>query len=184
VAPVGSDSSISNTNGTGGPVDVERLVDLWPRVRQDVKAINRRIEALLSSVDPASVDGERVTLAAAYEFHRDKLNTDEVRVVVEEAIGRLLGQPIRVWCLLRGEAGLAASSITPATPADGSEPVQTLTPPGPPPTPPATAPDEDAPSLIGESTASDEEVDAEERRIRAAKNIFDAEEIEQPGIAS
>ena len=184
VAPVGSDSSISNTNGTGGPVDVERLVDLWPRVRQDVKAINRRIEALLSSVDPASVDGGRVTLAAAYEFHRDKLNTDEVRVVVEEAIGRLLGQPIRVWCVLRGEAGLVTSSITPATPADGSEPVQTLTPPGPPPTPPATAPDEDAPSLIGESTASDEEVDAEERRIRAAKNIFDAEEIEQPGIAS
>ncbi len=184
LAPAGSDPATSSTNGTGGPFDVERLVDLWPRVRQDVKAINRRIEALLSSVDPASVDGERVTLAAAYEFHRDKLNTDEVRVVVEEAIGRLLGHRIRVWCLLRGEAGLPAPSITPAMPAAGFGSAQALAPPGPPPSRPVMAADDDASSPPGVASGPDDEVDAEERRIQAAKNIFDAEEIEQPGIAS
>lgn len=84
-----------------GALTVEQLADLWPRIRQDAKARNRRIEALLASVDPVRVTGDVVTLVAAYPFHRDKLNSDEVRGVVESVITRLAGRPITVQCVLR-----------------------------------------------------------------------------------
>lgn len=168
LAPTGGPS-----NGAGAGLDLERLADLWPRVRQDVKAVNRRIEALLSSIDPASVNGEHITLVAAYEFHRDKLNTDDVRLVVEDAIGRLAGQPVRVRCLLRAELGAVQ---TPPLPPE-SAPTADLTGPSPAPAPPSPSPASlavnDAPA---EYAPTDD--DADERRLQAAKNIFDAEEID------
>src|SRR4029079_8454900 len=72
-----------------GDVDVDRIAELWPRVRADVKALNRRIEALLSEVDPVAVSGNAVTLAVPYPFHRDKLNSDDVRETVSGVISRL-----------------------------------------------------------------------------------------------
>nr|MBA3643663.1 DNA polymerase III subunit gamma/tau [Chloroflexia bacterium] len=91
---------------------LEQLVELWPRVRQDVKTINRRVEALLSSVDPGLIAGNQVTLVAAYEFHRDKLNTDDARAVVEEVMTRLVGDRVVIQCVLRGD--LAPAKVTPA----------------------------------------------------------------------
>ncbi|MDP9364335.1 MAG: DNA polymerase III subunit gamma/tau [Chloroflexota bacterium] len=160
------------SSGANGGVDVERLVDLWPRVRQDVKAVNRRIEALLSSIDPVAVTGEHITLAAAYEFHRDKLNSDEVRAVVEETIARLVGAPVRVRCLLRSEMGPPS-----APPSTAESPAPAPSAPSAPPDVPAQAPraveDDGGPAYSAGPT-----LEADEQRLQAAKNIFDAEEIE------
>ena len=102
--------------------DVERLADLWPQVRADVKALNRRIEALLSEVDPVAVSGNQVTLAVPYPFHRDKLNTDEVRETVAGVLSRLLGREVSLVCILRGEvpALVGSSSSGPVAVADAS----------------------------------------------------------------
>ncbi len=151
-------------SGAGDGLDVERLVDLWPRIRQDVKAVNRRIEALLSSIDPAVVNGSQITLVAAYPFHRDKLNTDDVRTLVEETISRLTGSRVTVTCVMRGETpSPVAYDVPPATPDSVADPEIA-----------AAAPSTDAtPPADGSLT----DPDADEQRVRAAKNIFDADEI-------
>jgi DNA polymerase III subunit gamma/tau len=143
---------------------VDQLADLWPRVRQDVKAINRRIEALLSSVDPAFVVGSQVTLATPYPFHRDKLNADEVRVVVEQAISRLLGIAVAVTTILRDDVErLRPSSANGA--ADAAPALSSV--------PPTTPPEP------GPATASDPNPDGiDTQRLQAAKNIFDADEFD------
>ncbi len=151
----------------GGAATVDQLADLWPRVRQDVKAINRRIEALLSSVDPAFVAGSQITLATPYPFHRDKLNADDVRAVVEQTISRILGSTVVVTTILRDEVdrlrpaspnGTARSADEPAEPAGPSRLTETPT---------GAAPE---PAL--DQRANDAQ------RIQAVKNIFDAEEID------
>jgi len=163
-------------NGAAPVIGVDQLADLWPRVRQDVKAVNRRIEALLSSVDPVAVHGAEITLASAYEFHRDKLNTDEVRAVVEGVLARHVGRSVHVSCVLRGEVVAApvpagAPSAPPTEPAAGTG--EETAPPGVP------------NGLVTASPADGEGPDyraLDEQRLRAAINIFDAEEIdpEQP----
>jgi DNA polymerase-3 subunit gamma/tau len=144
-------------------VGVDYIADLWPSVRADVKAINRRIEALLSEVDPVAISGSQITLAVPYAFHRDKLNTDDVRETVSSVLSRLLGRTMTFSCVLRGEIQAQGLASTPApnypmaeSHRSGAarelerEPA------------PATAPD----------------VDPLESTVRAALNIFDAEEIE------
>jgi DNA polymerase-3 subunit gamma/tau len=136
-----------------GNIDVEQIANLWPTVRADVKAINRRIEALLSEVDPVAIAGNQITLAVPYAFHRDKLNSDEVRETIASVLSRLLDRQISLVCMLRGELNGNAGSPEPS-----EAPAQ------------ATESDRGSPEP--------EEDDARiQTRIRAAKNIFDAEEV-------
>jgi DNA polymerase-3 subunit gamma/tau len=163
-----------------GALTVEQLADLWPRIRQDVKALNRRIEALLASVDPVRVTGDVVTLVAAYPFHRDKLNTDEVRGVVESVISRLAGHPMTVQCLLREE--LPAAAPTPlraasAPPTNGASPDDTAVPATHEPAVESAADLADA-VQPGDDATFDEEGFAQ--RVKAAQNLFDAELVEPP----
>jgi DNA polymerase-3 subunit gamma/tau len=135
--------------------DIEQIAELWPNVRADVKALNRRIEALLSEVDPVAISGNLITLAVPYPFHRDKLNTDDVRETVGGVLSRLLGRDISLQCILRSE--MVAPPIQSASIED--------------PDPPRAQPDD--------GSADDEEERARVR-VRAAMNIFDAEEIRDP----
>lgn len=125
--------------------DVGHLAELWPAIRADVKAVNRRIEALLASVDPVAVDGDSITIATPYDFHRKRLNDPEVRRTVDDVMSRQLGRSVTVTCVLRDEF-FAPAQQGPAE-AVPAEP----------------------------NTDGDDDID--EQRIRAAKNILDAEEL-------
>jgi hypothetical protein len=135
-----------------GPYGIEQIAELWPNVRADVKALNRRIEALLSEVDPVAISGNQITLAVPYPFHRDKLNSDDVRETVGGVLSRLLGKNVSLVCILRSEMAATAVQSTPTKAEDPS----------------ASQPNDEA---------SDDEEERARVRIRAAKNIFDAEEI-------
>ncbi len=183
----------------------EAIVELWPKIRADVKAVNRRIEALLQQVDPVSISSDKLVLMSAYEFHRNRVNSDEARIIIEDVVARLLKRHVNVSCVTREEAqsmiraraasSTAGSAGSAAGSATGSEP-----------TSPATSPVNDdetpepnasKPSSVdsgsnavasardtAESPSTGHEQDlmdpmSDERvlqRLTAVKNIFDAEE--------
>src|SRR5215204_6000443 len=142
-----------------GSFDIEHIAELWPNVRADVKALNRRIEALLSEVDPVAITGNQITLAVPYPFHRDKLNSDDVRETLGGVLSRLLGRQISLVCILRGEM------IAPTVERGVVE-------------------KQDASLPRAESELDAEEEERARVRLRAAMNIFDAEVIEDVGVAS
>ncbi|MGH2561289.1 MAG: DNA polymerase III subunit gamma/tau [Thermomicrobiales bacterium] len=150
----------------GGQLSVETLADLWTQIRRDVKAVNRQIEAVLQCADPFAVQGDLITLASPYPFHRNRLNTDEFRVVVEDVISRIVRNRVRITCILREESPTTsavpgAALGTPADPADD---------------PPSPA----GPGIVqtvASDTGAEPDDDLDEQRIKAAKNIFDAEVI-------
>ena len=142
---------------------IDQVADLWSQVRFEVKARNRRVEALLSSVDPAVVSGDRIILAAAYPFHRDKLNSEDAKAIVEEVMSRVLQRPVTIETVLRGEE----PSITKKS--NGAARTAATTPGAPP-----VGAVEHA-SNAASASAIDSEL---QRRVTAAKNIFDAEEID------
>jgi len=142
-----------------GAFGIEHIAELWPNVRADVKALNRRVEALLSEVDPVAISGNQITLAVPYPFHRDKLNSDDVRETVGGVLSRLLGKNVSLVCILRSEMAAMAAS---------SNPIKRENP---------------SPSPPDEGLSVDEEERAE-IRLRAAMNIFDAEEIREPEPAA
>jgi DNA polymerase-3 subunit gamma/tau len=152
--PVAEAEAVAGSD-QGGSFDIEQVAELWPSVRADVKALNRRIEALLSEVDPVAISGNQITLAVPYPFHRDKLNSDDVRETVGGVLSRLLGKDMSLVCILRSEMA--------AAPAVGKQ-----------------ALDQQPPTTQTDDGLSFDEEERAQARIRAAKNIFDAEEIIEP----
>ncbi len=135
--------------------DLERLVAGWAQIKRDIKLGNSRIAALLGSVDPVAVNGAEIILVAPYEFHRNKLNDDAARRLVEGEISQHMGGNYRITCL-------APEEYVPA-PANGQ---------------PDTEPDQPAPERDSSVEPNESGPDPDdERRIRATKSIFEAEEI-------
>jgi hypothetical protein len=86
-------------------------------------------------IDPVQVSADEITLAAAYDFHRNKVNEDERRSIVEAVIGRRIGRTIRVHCILRSER--VATPVAQTAPEVRAVPAVDLEPasPGAPPDP-------------------------------------------------
>ena len=175
---VPSRSAAPNSSATGG-LSLATIVDLWSKIRADVKAVNRRIEALLQQVDPAAVNGSQIVLVSPYEFHRNRVNTDEVRQVVEGVIGRLVNANVQVICVPREDvprmAGAPAAEAPPVEPADDRPAMAVET------SPDATGPEPEsqAPTVdVADAEGTPEDTRKDDlARLTAAKNIFDAEEI-------
>jgi DNA polymerase-3 subunit gamma/tau len=144
---------------SGAAASIETLVGLWPKIRADVKSLDRRTEALLMEIDPVDVTAEEVVLAAAYEFHRDKVNEDERRAIIETVIGRLLERPIRVSCVLRAE-------FVPS----GAKPKREA--------PPVVAPVAEMEATPDAQAGTDEER-ADEKMLGAVVRMFDGEIVEE-----
>lgn len=158
---------------SGSGDELEHLLNSWSQVKADVKAVNRRIEALLQQADPAAVVTSQVTIVSPYEFHRNKLNSDEVRRVVEDAVGRLLGRSVQVSFVSREDLQVARPASSPAQssppPVTASQPPEVEAP-----TVEAPAPDVQATRDSPSSALDAKEI---EERLTAARNIFDADEI-------
>ncbi len=135
---------------------LEKLVANWTQIRRDVKTANTRIAALLASTDPSAVRDDQIILVSPYEFHRNKLNEDNARRAVEDVIARYMGSTFQVICVdpddARSQARASGATIMehPARNGNG-KPIE----------PPENEPDP-----------------FDDPRIRAAKSIFNATEME------
>jgi hypothetical protein len=85
-------------------LSLEKLDELWPTIKATTKSINRRIEAILQQVNPAIIDGTMIVLVSQYEFHRNRVNSDEVGRVIEDVISRLVHRKIQISCVTPDEA--------------------------------------------------------------------------------
>jgi DNA polymerase-3 subunit gamma/tau len=104
VPPAPQPTPAATTPAATGDLTVERIAEVWGRIRDDIKARDRKTEALLSSADPWRIDGDLVTIAAAYEFHAQRLGGDKERAMIAEAIERHTGHRVRIETMIRGQA--------------------------------------------------------------------------------
>jgi DNA polymerase III gamma/tau subunit len=74
-------------SGSGkGKYSLEDVVNRWPDIMKAVKPKNHSVEALLRSTKPLSFDGEKLELEVFYKFHKDKLETEKCRQIVETSV--------------------------------------------------------------------------------------------------
>jgi DNA polymerase-3 subunit gamma/tau len=150
-------------SGSNGNVMLETIVDLWPKIRADVKAVDRKAEAIMQQIDPVQISGSMLTLTSAYDFHRNRMNSDEIRRVVEDVVSRLISMPVQITCVGREEADqLRRQSPGTVQPPAASAPAPTV----------ASPPAEPVVTPAVEAAPGDDE-----RRVTAVRNIFDADEV-------
>ncbi|MFZ5366207.1 MAG: DNA polymerase III subunit gamma/tau [Patescibacteria group bacterium] len=83
-----------------GNVSLEEIQTRWQEVLLATRTRNHSVEALLRATRPINLAGEVLTLEVFYKFHKDQLETERIRRIVEEAASELLGTPISLKCIL------------------------------------------------------------------------------------
>jgi hypothetical protein len=96
------------------PLDGAILFDEAARRWNDILAAcvdkSRSVQAILRDARPVSADSEGLVLGFAYEFHREKIADLKNRTVVEDALAQVLGQRVRIRCVVSTGRDLAAPS--------------------------------------------------------------------------
>jgi DNA polymerase-3 subunit gamma/tau len=78
----------------------------WGQLLQAVRPGSRSVEALLKSCEPVSVQGDVVTLGFYHSFHKERMDEEKNRLVVEQALAEIARRPYRVRCkLVEGDRG-------------------------------------------------------------------------------
>lgn len=75
--------------GGKGKYSLADLETKWAEVMKLVRPKNHSVEALLRSTRPVGFDGEKLELEVFYKFHKDKLETEKCRAIVETAVAEL-----------------------------------------------------------------------------------------------
>lgn len=74
--------------------------DVWITTLSAIRQKNASTEALLRAAKPVSFDGKSVTLAVYYSFHKEKLESNPHRLLLEDTISSLMGSNVRISCIL------------------------------------------------------------------------------------
>jgi len=77
-------------------VSVEILQARWREVMEEVKQRTRTVHAFLLEGRPREVLGSEVLLGVRHRFHMESLQDTKCRRVVEDALARVFGAPLRV----------------------------------------------------------------------------------------
>jgi DNA polymerase III subunit gamma/tau len=88
-APVEKKEAVNEPGPNAGKFNLTDIVEKWGEILKAVRRRNHSVEALLRSTKPAEFDGDKLVLEVFYKFHKDKLETDKCRQLVEEAVAEV-----------------------------------------------------------------------------------------------
>jgi hypothetical protein len=100
-------------------VSLDLLRARWSQVMDEVKQRTRTVHAFLLESAPRSVAGAELVLGVRHRFHLENLQEAKNRILVEEALARVLGAPLRLRLVLDETADLPADAPADAVPAEG-----------------------------------------------------------------
>lgn len=95
--PPENSSSSSFSSSSLSFVDIQSR---WQELLSAVRPRNFSIEAFLRACRPIDFDGRILTIEVFYEFHRDKLESERCRSIVEEVANELFGAPLGLKYIL------------------------------------------------------------------------------------
>lgn len=79
---------------------LKEVKEHWPEILAGVKPLNHSVEALLRASRPIDLRGDTLVLEVFYEFHKERLETDKCRTVIEEVASEVISKPLKLRCVL------------------------------------------------------------------------------------
>lgn len=70
--------------------------DTWNRVLAVSKTRNTTIEALLRAAEPLGFDGSNLTLGVYYKFHKERLETPQIKTTLSDVVSEIFGNKVQV----------------------------------------------------------------------------------------
>jgi DNA polymerase-3 subunit gamma/tau len=98
-----SAESVARPNTDGSRQGLEGLLGAWSEVVAGIKRSSRNVAAIVISCPPVALDGDLVTLHAPSRFHREKLESDQAKKLVEQVVSEVVGERYRFRCVTTPE---------------------------------------------------------------------------------
>ncbi len=113
---IGDDTAVTEEEPSPTlPRRLDALQDHWADVLAQVRRMGHgQVQALLRSCKPVAVDERQVILATRYGFHRDRLESNDVRQAVEQALAKMIGEPVALQVVLAEKASALSPPKEPA----------------------------------------------------------------------
>ena len=92
----GQGGNSSNKTSSG----LRQIQEKWGEILTKIKPQNHSVEALLKATRPKNFQDGWLTLEVFYKFHKERLETEKCRRIVEEAAGEVIGVPVKLKCVL------------------------------------------------------------------------------------
>jgi DNA polymerase-3 subunit gamma/tau len=81
-------------------VVLAEIESLWPQIVDDMKPYNPRLQAVLKSCEPTTLEDTMLVIGTPSPFHNKQMEEQANRRLLEDVISKRLGQPILVRCEL------------------------------------------------------------------------------------
>jgi DNA polymerase-3 subunit gamma/tau len=104
-----------------GALTPETLRSRWSELLNALRPRNLSLEALMRSCEPVAVEGDVVLLGFVHNFHRNKVEEEHNRRMVEDVLSGLVGQQCHVRCVLAQQHHAAGASQRPAAEPTGGK---------------------------------------------------------------
>jgi DNA polymerase-3 subunit gamma/tau len=119
---IGDDTAVTEEEPSPTlPRRLDALQEHWADVLTQVRRMGHgQVQALLRSCKPVAVDERQVILATRYGFHRDRLESSDVRQAVEQALAKMIGEPVALQVVLAEKEPVLSSKGQERQSATGS----------------------------------------------------------------
>jgi len=122
----GDENSVSpqhSSRDSTESVDLNAVVSVWPQVIESVKAKRMSLGLYLAASEPMEVDDGIITLGfpAEFKFHKETLEKESNRKLIEEMFCQALGKKVRVQCVMTEKDGIH-QDLPPETPSTDNSP--------------------------------------------------------------
>lgn len=103
--PLKQELSIKLEQGTrsmeqGVKIEVGEIEKRWGEVLAAVRPYNHSIEAFLRATRPKSFSGKKLVVEVFYPFHKERLEEERNRKLVEEVLKKITGEKVGFGCVL------------------------------------------------------------------------------------
>lgn len=101
-------------------VDFDQVVSGWQELLTRLQPRNHSVAGLLRSAKPKGMEDKFLTIEVFYKFHKDQLDQEARRRIIEEEIAKLWG-PISVRCVLGSSSRPVTAAVKSVTPVMNNE---------------------------------------------------------------
>jgi len=88
--------SVTKLTSKSGKLTIKEVAAKWRDVLEAMRPHNHSLEALLRATRPKGFDGKLLAVEVFYKFHKERLEMERYRSLVEEVASKVLVAPIKV----------------------------------------------------------------------------------------
>jgi DNA polymerase-3 subunit gamma/tau len=97
------DSVLDETDAEQEELEVSFIQPKWDTFLSAVREQNSSIQTLLKSATIVGVDGRYIMLEVAFAFHKDRLQADKNRKLIEGMLSEIYGQNLSIKCVVNSQ---------------------------------------------------------------------------------